>query len=60
MTRDVVTTQEDRDVREVFRTMVERKIHRIPVVQDGRPVGMVSSLDASRVVAGMDGLSLKA
>lgn len=60
MTTEVVTTDEDADAREVFRTMVRLKIHRIPVVRDGKPVGMVSSLDACRLVSGMDELGTKA
>lgn len=59
MTHKVITADEDDDVRKVFRTMVEKKIHRLPVVRDGRPVGIISSQDACRLVSGLDELKLK-
>lgn len=59
MTSKVITTSEDDDVQDVFRLMVERKIHRLPVVKDGRPIGIISSLDACRLVAGLGELKLK-
>ncbi|OGG01545.1 MAG: hypothetical protein A3F83_11310, partial [Candidatus Glassbacteria bacterium RIFCSPLOWO2_12_FULL_58_11] len=37
MTTRVISASEEDDVRDVFRTMVERRIHRIPVVRDGKP-----------------------
>ena len=54
MTTNVITAQEDDDVREVFGTMVKLKIHRVPVVKEGKPVGIISSQDACRIVSGMD------
>lgn len=59
MTRKVITVSEEDDVQEVFRTMVERKIHRVPVVRDGKPVGIISSQDACRLVSGLDELKVK-
>ncbi len=59
MTSKVITTSEDDDVQDVFKLMVERKIHRLPVVKDGRPIGIISSLDACRLVAGLGELKLK-
>jgi CBS domain-containing protein len=59
MTSKVITASEDDDVQDVFRLMVERKIHRLPVVKDGRPIGIISSLDACRLVAGLGELKLK-
>jgi len=56
MSREVLTAQEDDDVRAVFKQMVERKIHRIPVVRDGKPVGIISSQDACRLVSGLGDL----
>jgi len=53
MTTNVITVNEEDDVREVFATMVKRKIHRVPVVRDGKPVGIISSQDACRIVAGI-------
>ncbi len=59
MTSNVITAGEDDDVQEVFRTMVERKIHRVPVVREGRPVGIISSQDACRLVSGLAELKMK-
>ena len=59
MTTRVISASEEDDVRDVFRTMVERRIHRIPVVRDGRPVGIISSQDACRLVAGLEELKVK-
>jgi CBS domain-containing protein len=53
MTREVLTASEEDDVRGVFSQMVERKIHRIPVVREGKPVGIISSQDACRLVSGL-------
>ncbi|MCE5270580.1 CBS domain-containing protein [bacterium] len=53
MTREVLTASEEDDVRSVFSQMVERKIHRIPVVREGKPVGIISSQDACRLVSGL-------
>lgn len=59
MTSKVITASEDDDVQDVFRLMVERKIHRLPVVKDGRPIGIISSLDSCRLVSGLGELKLK-
>ena len=59
MTTRVISASEEDDVRDVFRTMVQRKIHRIPVVRDGKPVGIISSQDACRLVAGLEELKIK-
>jgi len=59
MTTEVITANEEDDVRDVFRTMVERKIHRIPVVRNGELVGIISSQDACRLVSGLDQLKVK-
>ncbi|OGF99947.1 MAG: hypothetical protein A2Z86_02935 [Candidatus Glassbacteria bacterium GWA2_58_10] len=59
MTTRVISASEEDDVRDVFRTMVERRIHRIPVVRDGRPVGIISSQDACRLVAGLEELKVR-
>jgi CBS domain-containing protein len=60
MSTRVITATEEDDVREVFRRMVEHKIHRMPVVRDGKPVGIISSQDACRLVSGLDELRMKA
>ena len=54
MTTDVITVGEEDDVAEVFGTMVRRKIHRVPVVKNGKLVGIISSQDACKIVAGID------
>ncbi len=59
MTSKVITVSEEDDVREVFHTLVERKIHRVPVVRDGKPVGIISSLDACRLVSDLGELKVK-
>ncbi|MBN2288663.1 MAG: CBS domain-containing protein [Candidatus Glassbacteria bacterium] len=53
MNTNVITADEEDDVRQVFGTMVQRKIHRIPVVREGKPVGIISSQDACKIVAGV-------
>ncbi|MEA2062606.1 MAG: CBS domain-containing protein [Gemmatimonadota bacterium] len=52
MTSNVITCSEDDDVNEVFGTMVSRRIHRLPVVRDGKPVGIITSLDSCRFISG--------
>ena len=42
MTRDVLTVSEDRPVGEVARLLEERRIKRVPVVRDGKLVGIIS------------------
>ena len=49
--RDVVTVEPDCPLPKAAQLMVERRIHRLPVVQDGKLVGIVSSLDFTRLVA---------
>ncbi|MBW7996883.1 MAG: CBS domain-containing protein [Candidatus Glassbacteria bacterium] len=58
MTADVFTCGEDDDVQQVFNTMVEKKIHRLPVVKDGKPVGIISSQDACKLVSGLKELKI--
>lgn len=53
MTPNVFTCGENDDVQDVFNTMVEKKIHRMPVVKDGKPVGIISSQDACKLVSGL-------
>jgi len=51
MTSPAVCATSDTDVVELCRLMWGMRIHRIPIVSDGRFVGMVSSLDLVRAVA---------
>ena len=53
MSRDVITVTEESDAVEVFRIMAKRHIHRIPVVQDEKLVGIISSSDAHRLLEKM-------
>ncbi len=45
MTADPVTVDADADVREAVRVMVDKKHNRLPVVEHGRYLGMVSRAD---------------
>jgi len=45
MTRNVVTVGPDTDLAEVARTMLERKIGGLPVVEHGRLVGIITESD---------------
>jgi CBS domain-containing protein len=51
MIRGVVSVSPDDPVAEAARLMVEHRVHRLPVVEDGRLVGIVTSLDVARIVA---------
>jgi len=53
MTTDVVTIAPGASVAEACRRMIERQIHRVFVVEGGRLVGLLSSFDVVRAVAGM-------
>jgi CBS domain-containing protein len=51
MVRDVVTVAPEQSVRDVARAFVSKRIHRAPVVEDGRLVGIVTSLDLVKLLA---------
>jgi CBS domain-containing protein len=51
MTRPVVTATENMAVHELADLMVQRRINRIPVVRDGRLVGIVTRSDLVRALA---------
>jgi CBS domain-containing protein len=51
MTPVVTTVAEETPVRGVARTMLDAHIHRVVVVRDGVPVGVISSLDLLRLLA---------
>ncbi|MBL8728192.1 MAG: CBS domain-containing protein [Planctomycetes bacterium] len=53
MTTDVASVGPDTSLVEVARTMVQREIHRLLVVDRGRLVGIVSTLDVLRPLAGL-------
>ena len=45
MTAKVITAEEETDVREIAGIMVENKINRVPILRDGKLVGIVSRAD---------------
>lgn len=51
MIQDVLTVPPDMDVTQAAKLLIERRIHRLPVVESGKLVGIVSSLDFARLVA---------
>ena len=55
MITEVVTIGPDEPLGEAARRMLERRIHRLPVVEDGRLVGIVSAFDIMRVYAESQG-----
>jgi CBS domain-containing protein len=52
MTAPAISVEESATVEEVCRLMWTLKIHRVPVVREGRVTGIVSSLDVVRSVGG--------
>lgn len=52
MRTQVITCGPDDPVPAVARQMLEHHVHRIIVVQDERPIGVVSALDLAKLVAG--------
>ncbi len=51
MSRNLVTVEEDTPVSEIAALLTERRIKRVPVVQAGRVVGIVSRADIVQAVA---------
>lgn len=51
MTRNVVTVDENTEVERAARIMVEKEINRIPVVRDGKLVGIISRADVVKYIA---------
>jgi len=50
MTRDVITVSEDSSVEEIARILEERQVRRVPVVREGKLVGLVSRADLLRIL----------
>jgi CBS domain-containing protein len=48
MTRDVVTVEPEESVERVIPLMVKQRVHRIPVVEEGKLVGVVTRGDVLR------------
>ncbi len=51
MTKDVVTVSPDATLLDAAALMVDRRVRRLPVTQDGRLVGIVSRFDLLRMVS---------
>ena len=51
MTKSVVTASEEDSLEEVITKMLENRVHRIPVIRGGVPVGMISRHDLLKLVA---------
>jgi CBS-domain-containing membrane protein len=51
MTRDVATVTEDASLDEIVRLMERRRIKRVPIVRDGKLVGIVSRANLLRALA---------
>lgn len=54
MTRRVVAVSPDMDMSQAARTMIEAEVKRVPVVDRGRVIGIVSRRDMVRVIARSD------
>lgn len=50
MSRPVRTLRSDASVDDVVRLMLRHHVHRIPIVEDGKPVGIVSRHDLLRLL----------
>ena len=50
MTGDVITVDEDTEVLAVFNLMVEKHIHRVPVMKDGKMTGIISTSDSNKAI----------
>ena len=57
MTTDPVTTTAQDPVSAVAATMIERGIHHVPVVDDGLPIGIITTSDLAAYVSGTEPLS---
>jgi CBS domain-containing protein len=51
MTTPVITVGEDTEIDEVARLLTAHRIKRVPVLRDGRVVGIVSRADLVRALA---------
>lgn len=50
MTKPALTINEDDTVAEAVRRMLEQRVHRLPVVRDGVPIGIISRHDLLKMV----------
>lgn len=51
MTKKVISFSEDASLTEIAKAMVDRKINRVPIVKDGKVIGIVSRADIIRAMA---------
>ena len=51
MVKAVVTVSPDQPIDEVAATLCDHKVHRVPVVDDGRLVGIITTLDLVQLIA---------
>ena len=51
MTTPVITVDENLDIKEIARKLIEHRIKRVPVVREGRVVGIVSRADLVEALA---------
>lgn len=50
MTRDVIAADEDTEVEEVARLMIDKGINRVPVLRNGKLAGIISRADIVRYI----------
>lgn len=50
MTRKVLSVKEDTPIGDIVRLMLDRVINHVPVVRDGKPIGMVARWDLLRLL----------
>lgn len=55
MTRDVAAVRETDSVESAIRQMLEHRVHRLPVLRDGVPVGIVARHDLLRLMVDSTG-----
>jgi CBS domain-containing protein len=55
MTRDVASVTEDTDLADVAAVLEARRIKRVPVVRDGKPVGIITRANIVRALAATQG-----
>lgn len=49
MTSQVRTARPDQSLQEIWQMLADERCHHIPIVEEGRPVGMISTRDLVRV-----------
>ena len=53
MRRNIITVQQDASIENLARLMMRSQIHRLPVVDDGNLVGIVTRHDFLKLIAGL-------